>query len=86
MDGKKQFWKGLAAGFVITLVLIEAVTFGGKALDRMKSSTADSPQADLTNDTVEKKLEEILQEHLIVTSMLLSIMDIALFYLRLQEK
>lgn len=59
MDGKKQFWKGLAVGFAVTLILAEAVIFGGKALDRVKQSTGDGPQADLTNDTVEEKLEEI---------------------------
>ena len=59
MDGKKQFWKGLAVGFAVTLILVEAAIFGGKVLDRVKQSTADSPQADLTNDAVEEKLEEI---------------------------
>lgn len=59
MDGKKQFWKGLAVGFAVTLILVEAAIFGRKVLDRVNQSTADSPQADLTNDTVEEKLEEI---------------------------
>ena len=59
MDGKKQFWKGIVIGFVVTLVLVEAAIFGGRMLERFKKSTADSPQADLTNEEVEEKLDEI---------------------------
>ena len=59
MNEKKQFWKGLVVGFLLTLVLVEGAIFGGKLLDKVKSSAADTPQADLTNDEIDDKLGEI---------------------------
>ncbi len=59
MEGKKQFWKGLVLGFVVTLVLVEAAIFGAGALEKFQKKAADTPQADLTNSEIERKLDEI---------------------------
>lgn len=60
MKDRKQFWKGLAAGFVITLALVEAAVFGRDVLTDMEAAKkAESGQLNLTGDSVEGKLEEI---------------------------
>ena len=38
MKDRKQFWKGLAAGFVITLALVEAAVFGRDVLTDMEAA------------------------------------------------
>lgn len=60
MKDKKQFLTGIAAGFVITMVLVEAVMFGQNVLADMESeSRKENGQLDLTGSGVEAKLEEI---------------------------
>ena len=60
MKDRKQFWKGIAAGFVITLALVEAAVFGRDVLTDMEAAKkAESGQLNLTGDSVEGKLEEI---------------------------
>ena len=60
MKDKKQFLTGIAAGFVITMVLVEAVMFGQNVLADMESeSRKENGQLDLTGSDVEAKLEEI---------------------------
>ena len=60
MKDRKQFWKGIAAGFVITLALVEAAAFGRDVLTDMEAAKkAESGQLNLTGSSVEGKLEEI---------------------------
>ena len=60
MKDRKQFWKGIAAGFVITLALVEAAVFGRDVLEDIEAGKkAESGQLNLTGDSVEGKLEEI---------------------------
>lgn len=60
MKDKKQFLTGIAAGFVITMVLVEAVMFGQNVLADMESeSRKENGQLDLTGSGVGAKLEEI---------------------------
>lgn len=60
MKDRKQFWKGIAAGFIITLALVEAAMFGRDALKDMEArKKEESGQLNLAGDSVEEKLEEI---------------------------
>ena len=60
MKDRKQFWKGIAAGFVITLILTEGAIFGRNLLtDMEEKNREESGQLNLTGSSVESKLEEI---------------------------
>lgn len=60
MRDRKQFWKGIAAGFIITLALVEAAMFGKNMLSDMEDEQkAESGQLNLTGESVETKLDEI---------------------------
>ena len=60
MKDRKQFWKGIAAGFIITLALVEAAMFGQGILRDMEArKKEESGQLNLAGDSVEEKLEEI---------------------------
>ncbi len=60
MKDKKQFMKGLAAGFVIALALVEAVLFGRNIVEDINDRSAEeSGRLNLTGSSVESKLEEI---------------------------
>ena len=55
MKDKKQFWKGMAAGFVLTLLLVEGAILGNRILGNM----LHRGKLDLTSSEAEEKLEEI---------------------------
>lgn len=55
MKDKKQFWKGMAAGFVLTLLLVEGAILGNRILGNM----LHRGKLDLTSSETEEKLEEI---------------------------
>lgn len=60
MKDRKQFWKGIAAGFIITLVLVEGAMLGRSLLTGMEEKNREeSGQLNLTDSEVEGKLEEI---------------------------
>ena len=60
MKDRKQFWKGIAAGFVIALILTEGAIFGRNLLtDMEEKNREESGQLNLTGSSVESKLEEI---------------------------
>lgn len=60
MKDRKQFWKGIAAGFIITLVLVEGAMLGRSLLTGMEEKNREeSGQLNLTGSEVEGKLEEI---------------------------
>jgi len=59
MNEKKQLWKGIVIGAVLTLVLVEAAVWGSKLLDKAQHLSLGSPKADLTNERIETKLDEI---------------------------
>lgn len=59
MNGKKQFWKGIAAGFVLTLILVETAVAGGKWLEERKKTASETSRAELTDERIDEKLEEI---------------------------
>lgn len=56
MNDKKQLWKGIAIGFALTLVLIQAVMFCNKFLGERADG---EKQINLTNKEVQEKLTEI---------------------------
>ncbi len=57
MNEKKQLFRGIVIGFVLTLVVVEAVMFCGRLLDGAAGGQEDS--LDLTDSSVREKLEEI---------------------------
>lgn len=59
MDGKKQFWKGIAVGFALTLVLVEGAILGRDLLEKIQNQMAETPQAELTSQEIENQLEDI---------------------------
>lgn len=62
MDGKRQFWKGLAAGAVLTLVLMGAVFLGHGLVERaQEEKRQEERELDLTKQETQQKLEEIQQ-------------------------
>ena len=56
MNEKKQLWKGIAIGFAVTLVVIQAVMFCNSLL---KSRVREEKQVNLTDEAVQEKLTEI---------------------------
>lgn len=50
MKDKKQFWKGMAAGFVLTLLLVEGAILGNRILGNM----LHRGKLDLTSSETEK--------------------------------
>lgn len=56
MNEKKQLWKGIAIGFAVTLVVIQAVMFCNSLL---KSCVREEKQVNLTDEAVQEKLTEI---------------------------
>lgn len=56
MNDKKQLWKGIAIGFALTLVLIQAVMFCNKFLGERADG---EKEINLTNKEVQEKLTEI---------------------------
>ena len=56
---KRQFWKGLAVGIVIMLVVMEAMVFGRQMLNLAQKKAGASGSLGLTNSEVQKKLEEM---------------------------
>ena len=56
MNEKKQLWKGIAIGFAVTLVVIQAVLFCNSLL---KSRVREEKQVNLTDEAVQEKLTEI---------------------------
>lgn len=56
MNDKKQLWKGIAIGFALTLVLIQAVMFCNKFLGER---AGEEKQINLTDEEVQEKLTEI---------------------------
>lgn len=56
MKEKKQLWKGIAIGFAVTLVVIQAVMFCNSFLN---SRVREEKQVNLTDEAVQEKLTEI---------------------------
>lgn len=56
MDGKKQLWKGIAIGFAVTLILIQAVMFCNNLLGE---HAQEEKQVNLVDKEVQEKLTEI---------------------------
>ena len=56
MNEKKQLWKGIAIGFAVTLVVIQAVMFCNSLL---KSRVREEKQVNLTDEAVQEQLTEI---------------------------
>ena len=56
MNDKKQLWKGIAIGFALTLVLIQAVMFCNNFLG---GHLQKENQVNLTNEEIQEKLTEI---------------------------
>ena len=56
---KRQFWKGLAVGIVIMLVVMEAMVFGRQMLNLAQKKAGATGSLGLTNSEVQKKLEEM---------------------------
>ena len=44
MDEKKQLWKGIAIGFAVTVIVIQAVMFGNKILTGAFGKGKPGPQ------------------------------------------
>ena len=60
MKDKKQFVKGLAVGFVVTLALVEILLFGQNVLSDIDDrNREESGTLNLTSSSVEGKLDEI---------------------------
>lgn len=60
MKDKKQFVKGLAVGFVVTLALVEVLLFGQNVLSDIDDrNREESGTLNLTSSSVEGKLDEI---------------------------
>lgn len=58
MDEKKQLWKGIAIGFAVTVIVIQAVMFGNKILTGAFGK-GKSEEVNLTNQEIQDKLTEI---------------------------
>ena len=58
MDEKKQLWKGIAIGFAVTVIVIQAVMFGNKILTGAFGK-GKPEEVNLTNQEIQEKLTEI---------------------------
>lgn len=58
MDEKKQLWKGIAIGFAVTVIVIQAVMFGNKILTGAFGK-GKPEEVNLTNQEIQDKLTEI---------------------------
>ena len=58
MDEKKQLWKGIAIGFAVTVIVIQAVMFGNKILTGAFGK-GKPEKVNLTNQEIQEKLTEI---------------------------